>query len=161
MKRVVETFALSPRLRISRSERGDVPRSVTTSVTSVIKNHEAPTSQGGPDTRPFALEPKKSRATIRRCKKREREMRKRRRGRECQKTNKNHCRVGGREVSGGREEKDERTRTRARVSTVAGVRACKVVEGREFGRKVSRGGRRTRENETKRSEEIKGIPRPG
>jgi len=44
--------------------RKGVPKSVTTSVTSVIKNHGDPASQGGPDTRLFVLEPEKGRATI-------------------------------------------------------------------------------------------------
>jgi len=41
-----------------------VPRSVITPVTSVIKNHGDPTSQGGPDTRLFMPEPEKGRTTI-------------------------------------------------------------------------------------------------
>lgn len=52
IKRVVNICARYRIAFIYHVPKEGVPKSVTTPVTSVIKNHEDPASRGGPDTRP-------------------------------------------------------------------------------------------------------------
>lgn len=57
MKRVVDICARYRIAFIYHIPKEGVPKSVTTPVTSVIKNHEDPASRGGPDIR---LSPKRA-----------------------------------------------------------------------------------------------------